>query len=142
MNFKECRVRSKLFIHQKKLVEWKESDLPIAAYMGTIYLYNDEGSFITCYTYPTINTIYPECSNKYPGKIITNITFNIISKLHHPTFINYSDWVQKRNNNFKLDNGYDFDFEYRDNFLLFIKSAQNDGFKIYIRNDNCSNPSE
>lgn len=132
LSFKECKVRSKLLIRQKNLIPSLE--LPISAYLGTIYLYSPEGSFITCYTYPTTETIYPESSHKFGGRIITNISFDIISRLHHSTFMFYVDWIKKKDKTFKLENQYEFDFQYHDDFLSFIKVAQKDGFQIYVRN--------
>lgn len=133
LSFKECRVRSNLYIAQKKLIHWTEKDLPTAAYFGTIYLYNPEGSFITCYTWPTLETVYPEYSGKYPGKITTNISFDIISGMNKPTFIFYIDWIKKRDPDFTLAHQNDFDFHCHDDFLTFIKIAVMDGFQIYVK---------
>jgi hypothetical protein len=130
ISFKECQIRSKLHISNKNLVKWNESYRPARI---QIYLYNQEGSFISCYTFPTTETTYPESSHKYPGKMVTTITFDIISRMNHPTFMHYIDWIKHQDKNFKLEHQSSFEFQNLDDFERFIQVAKRDGFDVYIK---------
>jgi hypothetical protein len=133
ISFKECRVRSNLMVAKHKLIPYTGKGLPSCASIGSLYLYNQEGSFITCYTMPTIQTTYPDCPYKYPGVVRTTIHLDIISRMHHPTFMFYLDWIKQNDPSFKLVHQSEFEFNIHSDFQKFINVAIKDGFEIYVK---------